>query len=199
MLGRFNSRKSLICPCDGLPAGRFPGRAPTPGVVPRLGSTLGLGLVTPPLGSRVLGIPLLGSRLLGIDWQSTAGQSATVAVEYSAVRHLAVRSSGALQYLPSTGIGMEVAPSMVDLATADLASPKVYQSRASADSSKEKIPWMEQCCVRASASMIDPGSCRLHHASRHRHQTSPPPPPRIAPPPPPPGYAGRLPLDKAKG
>ena len=62
----MNSRKSLICPWDGLVAGRFPGRDPTPGVVPRLGSKLGLGCVTPPLGSRVLGIPLLGSRLLGI-------------------------------------------------------------------------------------------------------------------------------------
>ena len=70
VLGRVNSRKSLIFPCDAPPAGRFPGRTPAPGVIPRLGSKLGLGLVTPPLGSplpgsRVLGIPPIGSPKFG--------------------------------------------------------------------------------------------------------------------------------------
>ena len=58
----------------------------------------------------------------------------------------------------------------VDLLTVDLASPKVYQSRASADSSTEKIPWTEQYCVRASALTDDLGSCRRRRASHHhRH------------------------------
>ncbi len=212
VLGRLNSRKSLICPWDGLVVGRFPGRDPTPGVVPRLGSKLGLGLVTPPLGSRVLGSPLLGSRLPGspATWYSAAWQSSarrtTTGIPKLGRPPLPPIDGNRDGNCPIDGrlrdgmLGIaRVYPSMANLSTAYLASPRVCPSTASADSSKERIPSMEQCCVRALASKIRPGSCRLHHACA-----------TAAPPNMPPhhashhhrllnrGYSGRSPFDTAR-